>query len=179
MADPFLGEIRLFAGNFAPRNWAFCNGTAISISQNAALFSLLGTIYGGDGRTNFKLPDLQGRVPRHPGSPPGLVSTNLGQSGGAEKVTLTMSQMPSHTHQLVGSTARIDEEGGSKSPDGQFTARMQANQGIYASATGATLVNMASEAVKSAGSGQAHNNMQPFLAINFIIALNGIYPPRS
>ena len=174
MTDPFIGEIRIFAGNFAPRDWAFCNGASISIAQNTALFAILGTTYGGDGRTSFQLPDLQGRAPMHPGSsPPGLSTTRLGQRGGAETVTVTTSNMPSHTHQLIASTDRLDEVAATNNPSGQLTGRMQANQSIYAADTGA-IVSMASESVQSAGGDQSHNNMQPFLAVNFIIALTGI-----
>ncbi|MEM9218734.1 MAG: tail fiber protein [Cyanobacteria bacterium P01_F01_bin.150] len=181
MAEPFLGEIRIFAGNFAPRDWAFCDGTPVLIEQNTALFSILGTTFGGNGRTTFQLPDLQGRTPMHPGDPPDLARTNLGQHAGSETVTLTTSEMPSHTHQLIGS--EIDTEvRGETSPESAYTGQMQSNQAIYApsGATGTTLVDMDStNSVSSVGSGQSHNNMQPFLAINYIIALVGIFPQRG
>lgn len=177
MSEPFTAEIRIFAGNFAPRGWAFCNGQLLPISQNTALFSLIGTTYGGDGRSTTALPNMQGRVPMHPGRGPGLTSRRLGQRGGVETVTISEAQMPNHTHQLRSSTDDIEEEGGDKGPTNGYTARMQANQSIYSGAT--NLVDMAPESLSNKGGSQAHNNLQPFLTMNFIIALVGLYPSRS
>lgn len=173
MSEPFIAEIRIFAGNFAPRSWAFCDGQLLPISQNTALFSLIGTTYGGDGRTTTALPNLKGRAPMHPGRGPGLTSRRLGQRGGVETVTLTDAQMPGHTHAVTASA----EDGGDNTPVGGTTSTTEANQRIYANA--ANLVAMASEALVSAGGSQPHTNMQPYLTINFIIALQGLYPSRS
>ncbi|MEM7357658.1 MAG: tail fiber protein [Pseudomonadota bacterium] len=177
MSEPFTAEVRIFAGNFAPRGWAFCNGQLLPIAQNTALFSLIGTTYGGDGRTTTALPNLQGRAPMHPGRGPGLTSRRLGQRGGAEMITLSEAQMANHTHQLRASNDDIEEEGGDKGPTNGYTARMQANQSIYSGAT--NLVDMASESLSNTGGSQAHNNMQPFLTLSFIIALVGLYPSRG
>lgn len=177
MSEPFIAEVRIFAGNFAPRGWAFCDGQLLPISQNTALFSLIGTTYGGDGRSTTALPNLQGRTPMHPGRGPGLTSRRLGQRGGVEMVSLTEAQMPNHTHQLRASTDDIEEEGGEKGPANGYTARMQANQSIYSGAS--NLVDMASDSITNTGGSQAHNNMQPFLTLNFIIALVGLYPSRG
>lgn len=173
MSEPFVAEIRIFAGNFAPRGWAFCNGQLLPISQNTALFSLIGTTYGGDGRSTTALPNLEGKAPMHPGRGPGLTSRRLGEKGGVETVTLSEAQMPSHSHTLRASA----EDGGDNTPVGGTTSTTEANQRIYAGA--ANMVSMATEALAPAGGSQAHNNMQPFLALNFIIALVGLYPSRS
>jgi microcystin-dependent protein len=183
-SDPFIAEIIMFGGNFAPRNWAFCDGQLLSIASNTALFSLLGTTYGGDGRTTFGLPDLRGRVPIHPGNGPGLSSYRLGQRGGVENVTLTTSQMPSHTHaaaataDLVGTSSR----GTSLSPAGKSLGSERRTR-LYSTAApdapmsaGSVLVNVTNS---SAGGGQSHTNVQPYLAVNFIIALQGVFPSRS
>ena len=167
MSEPFVGEIKMFAGNFAPRNWAFCDGQMLPISQNDALFSLLGTIYGGDGRTTFGLPDLRGRVPVHKGN--GL---NLGQKSGSESVTLTANQIPAHNHHLQASADHADQA----SPANTVTAR---SARVDAYAEGPATVNLNSAAVSSFGGGQGHNNLQPYLCVNFIIALYGIYPSRQ
>jgi microcystin-dependent protein len=169
MSEPFIAEIRIFAGNFAPRSWAFCNGQLLPISQNTALFSLIGTTYGGDGRTTTALPNLKGRAPMHPGRGPGLTSRRLGQRGGVETVTLSEAQMPNHTHTMVGN----DDDPDQTSPVGGFLAT---GTNMYDSTTNTTL---ASSTLPSAGGSQTHNNMQPYLAINFIIALQGLYPSRS
>lgn len=166
--DPFLGEIRLFGGNFAPQDWAFCNGQLLPISQNQALFSLLGTQYGGDGRTTFALPDLRGRCAPHPGM--GLVQ---GQSGGSETVTLQSQHLPAHGH-----LPRCAAQGGTDKPSGGYWAGDgSGNTAAYAPASDGT--PLAASALAPAGGGQPHENMQPFLALNFIIALSGIYPSRS
>jgi microcystin-dependent protein len=171
MATPFIGTITMFGGNFAPRNYAFCHGQLISISQNTALFALLGTTYGGDGQTTFALPDLRGRAPIHQGSLAGGGNYVIGQVQGTESVTLTASQMPAHTHVLSANSG----PGSGVGPSGAVWARSTATQN-YA-ATGSTPMNAA--AVTSSGGNQPHPNMQPFLAINFIIALFGIFPSRN
>lgn len=170
MSEPFIAEIRIFAGNFAPRSWAFCNGQLLPISQNTALFSLIGTTYGGDGRTTTALPNLQGRAPMHPGRGPGLTARRLGERGGSETITLSEAQMPQHTHTLIGS----QEDAGATTPQNNHLA---AGNQIYGAAS--NLVPMATQALPNTGGSQAHNNMQPYLAINYIIALQGLYPSRS
>jgi len=172
MSEPFLAEIRIFAGNFAPRSWAFCNGQLLPISQNTALFSLIGTTYGGDGRTTTALPNLKGRAPMHPGRAPGLTSRRLGQRGGVEHVTLSEAQMPQHAHNVRG----IPVPGNRPSPENSTFGRPL---GAAPYAADANRVAMADEALPPTGGSQSHNNLQPFLAINFIIALQGLYPSRS
>jgi microcystin-dependent protein len=173
MSEPFIAEIRIFAGNFAPRGWAFCNGQLLPIAQNTALFSIIGTTYGGDGRTTFALPNLKGRAPMHAGSGPGLASRTLGQKAGAETVALTEQQMPSHTHQLVGTEEDID----GSSPVGNYLAT---GNDLYSATDGSTLAGAALPAAGGTPGGtQAHNNMQPYLALNFIIALTGFFPSRN
>ena len=176
MSEPFIAEIRIFAGNFAPRGWAFCNGQLLPVSQNTALFSLIGTTYGGDGRTTTALPNMQGHAPMHPGRGPGLTSRQLGQSGGSETITLSEAQIPDHTHSLQASTDESEFDG-STTPGGHVTAVMEDGTNLYAAAN--NLQPLASSAVENTGSSTAHNNMQPFLAMNFIIALTGLYPSRS
>lgn len=176
MSEPFIAEIRIFAGNFAPRSWAFCNGQLLPISQNTALFSLIGTTYGGDGRTTTALPNLAGRAPMHPGRGPGLTSRRLGQKGGAETVTLSEAQMPSHNHQLTASSDSADEDGTTNVANAR-TAETDASDRIYGTAS--NLTAMSSNALAKTGGSQAHNNLQPYLAINYIIALQGLYPSRS
>jgi microcystin-dependent protein len=173
MSEPFIAEIRIFAGNFAPRGWAFCNGQLLPIAQYTTLFSLVGTTYGGDGRTTFGLPNLQGRAPMHPGHGSGLTPRYLGQSGGVETVTLTEAQIPQHTHTMQASQQMgLDDDPGST----EYPARAR-GAGIYAPSPDS--VQMAPESLPNAGGSQPHNNMQPYLAINFIIALTGIYPSRN
>lgn len=172
MSEPFIAEIRIFAGNFAPRGWAFCNGQLLPISQNTALFSLIGTTYGGDGRTTMALPDLEGRAPMHPGRGPGLTSKRLGERGGVETVTLSEAQMPNHTHTL----RCLPIPGDSSTPLNNTFARTIGGSPYIPQQN---LVPMADVALPSAGGSQAHNNMQPYLAINFVIALVGLYPSRS
>ncbi len=170
MSDPFIAEVRIFAGNFAPRGNAFCNGQLLQIAQNTALFSIVGTIYGGDGRVTFGLPNLQGRAAMHAGNGPGLSPRTIGQTGGVEDVTLTEAQMPNHNHLL---TASSEAEGEDNDPAGNFTGQ----NGIYTPL--ANMQAMSSRSLPNIGGGQAHNNLQPFLALNFIIALTGTYPTRS
>ncbi|CAM2066830.1 Phage tail protein [Sulfidibacter corallicola] len=170
MSEPFIAEIRIFAGNFAPRSWAFCNGQLLPISQNTALFSLIGTTYGGDGRSTTALPNLKGRAPMHPGRGPGLTSRRLGQRGGVEMVSLTEAQMPNHTHTMMTS---IDPADFQAPANGRTIAR----RAIFHNAT--NLVNMASTITTNTGGSQPHNNLQPFLTMNFIIALQGLYPSRG
>lgn len=172
MSEPFIAEVRIFAGNFAPRGWAFCNGQTLPIDQNTALFSLIGTIYGGDGRTTTALPDLQGRSPMHPGRGPGLSARRLGETGGTEETTLTAAQIPAHTHELRAGTSPATAFSPSTTTG---LARSVGGAGYGASPD----VSLAAAAVTSAGGAQPHNNRQPYLALNFIIALAGLYPSRS
>lgn len=173
MAEPFLAEIRIFAGNFAPRGWAFCNGQLLPISQNTALFSLIGTTYGGDGRSTTALPNLQGRAPMHPGRGPGLTQRRLGERGGVETVTLTEAQMTNHSHNVMASSS----PGEDFSPVDANLARSVSGQ-IYSS-TPTNPVPMAGQAIGYSGGSQPHNNMQPYLTLNYIIALVGLYPSRG
>jgi len=174
MSEPFVAEIRIFAGNFAPRGWAFCNGQLLPVAQNTALFSLIGTTYGGDGRTTTALPDLQGRAPMQPGRGPGLTDRRLGQRGGVEMVTLTEAQMPNHTHTL----RALSDPGDLFAPANRSLARSR-NGAAYQSDSTNNMGDMASQMLPNAGGSQAHNNMQPYLTMNFIIALVGLYPSRS
>ena len=176
MSEPFIAEIRIFAGNFAPRGWAFCDGQLLPIAQNTALFSLIGTTYGGDGRTTTALPNLQGRAPMHPGRGPGLTARRLGQKGGVETVTVSESQMPNHTHSLGAVNAPF---GSVQAPTNQRTFSRSGGGNAYQTNTSANLTPLANEALPAAGGSQAHNNLQPYLAMNFIIALQGLYPSRS
>ncbi|HSR49370.1 MAG TPA: tail fiber protein [Acidobacteriota bacterium] len=174
MSEPFVAEIRIFAGNFAPRGWAFCNGQLLPVSQNTALFSLIGTTYGGDGRTTTALPNLEGRAPMHPGRGPGLTDRRLGQRGGVETVTLNEAQMPNHTHTMRASDGR----GRSGIAVGNVLAEPRDGL-LYQTNTSANLVDMSDSSLSDTGGSQAHNNMQPYLTMNFIIALVGLYPSRS
>jgi microcystin-dependent protein len=167
MSSPFIGEIRMFAGNFAPAGWAFCDGSLLSISEFTALFQLIGTTYGGDGQTTFALPDLRSRVPVHVG--PGFV---LGQSGGVETVTLTVSQLPAHTH----AAAADNNTGTAAAPGGNVWA---ASNNYYQFAPGSGAATpMNAGAVALSGGNQPHDNMIPFLAVNFILSLFGIFPSQ-
>lgn len=175
--DSFIGEVQMFAGNFAPRNWAFCNGQLLSISQNTALFSILGTTYGGDGRTTFGLPDLRGRVVIHDGSGtgPGLSSYNLGQRGGTETVNLTVNQMPSHAHaNQVNAVAPISNGQEAQTPVNNYWAQ----NGSYASTSNVQIANAAVQ-VGNAGGSQGHTNIAPYNTVNYIICLQGVYPSRN
>ena len=172
MSEPFVGEIRMFAGNFAPRGWAFCDGQLIAPSQNDALFSLLGTIYGGDGRTTFGLPDMRSRIPIHAGSGPGLTTRNLGSKAGEEKVTVTANQLPAHTH-----TMQASLDPGSETRAGGNVTASDLPVSAYFSNPPAT-AGLAGDAITTVGGSRSHTNLQPFLCVNFIIALYGIYPSR-
>jgi microcystin-dependent protein len=171
MSTPFLGEIRMFAGNFAPRGFALCNGQLMSIAQNTALFSLLGTTYGGDGQQTFALPNLQSRVPIGQGQGVGLSNRNIGESVGSEAVTLLATQIPTHSHAQVASTNAATAASG---PTGAPAA---STTNFYGS--GSADLTMAATAVGIAGGGQPHNNLAPYLAVNFIIAVEGIFPSRN
>ncbi|MFC5649788.1 phage tail protein [Paenibacillus solisilvae] len=171
--DSYIGEIRLFAGSFAPRNWALCNGQLLSIAQNTALFSLLGTQYGGDGRVTFALPDLQGRAPLHQGEGPGLTARTVGESGGGSSVVLNINEIPAHTH-----VPNAQSSQGAADPTNAIwtnTAGLRGPQ-IYSAAPDHS---MSPQAVQVSGGSQPHNNMQPYVGVNYIISLTGIYPPRQ
>lgn len=170
--DPFIAEIRIFPFNFAPIGWAFCDGQLMPISQNTALFSLLGTTYGGDGKSNFALPNLQGSAPIGAGQGPGLSLYDLGETGGSDTVTLVESEMPVHTHPVVASLS----DGTNQTPANALYA-FGVGIGQYA-APGATAM-LADNAVGLTGGDQSHNNLQPYLTLSFCIALQGVYPPRS
>ena len=167
--DPTIAEISMFGGNFAPRSWANCDGQLQAISQNTALFSLIGTIYGGDGRTTFGLPELRGRVAVHTGSGPGLSTRTQGERSGVETNIMTLAQMPSHGHAI-----NAKDEGTSDDPSGAFIA----GDGTNAFSTSSNVV-MSSAAVANNGGGQPINNMQPYLVVRYIIALQGVFPSRN
>jgi len=173
MSEPFLAEVRVFGFNFPPRGWALCDGQILPINQNQSLFSLLGTTYGGDGRTSFALPDLRGRTPLHVGdsSTPGAVSHNLGQRSGEEAHMLTSSEMPGHGHSVAANAASATSD----EPQGNLPARSSFD--AYRSSS--TLGSFASETVANTGGGTSHDNMQPWLAVNFCIALQGLFPSRN
>ena len=172
MADPFVAEIRIFPFNFAPRGWAWCDGQLLPLSQNTALFSLLGTTYGGNGKSNFALPDLQGSAPMHPGQGPGLSLHDLGETGGSETVTLLESEIPSHSHAYRANNTLAE----AATPAGNSIARLTFNG--YQTNTSANLVAMSPSALAPAGGDQPHNNLQPYLTFYFNIALQGVFPPR-
>jgi microcystin-dependent protein len=173
MANPFVAEIRIFAGNFAPKGWATCDGQLMSISQNTALFSLLGTTYGGDGKSNFALPNLQGSAPLQAGQGAGLSLRDLGESGGEQTVTLLQTEMPAHTH-----TVQASPTGGIASPaNNAWGGALKGHPGAYA-ASGANNVQMNPLGMSIAGGNLPHNNMPPFLCLTFIIALQGVFPAR-
>jgi microcystin-dependent protein len=173
VADPFVAEIRIFPFNFAPRGWAFCSGQLMPISQNTALFSLLGTMYGGDGKSTFALPDLEGAAPMQQGQGPGLSQHFQGESSGSPTVTLIQSEIPQHSHSLNAQGALAD----TASPAGAAYARV-VGATPYKPAVGQPQVAMAPQAVSPAGGSQPHNNMQPYLTLNFCLALQGVFPPR-
>lgn len=180
MSDPYIGEIKMFGGNFAIRGYAFCDGQLLAISQNTALFSILGTTYGGNGTTSFGLPNLRGRAAMSAGSGPGLTPRQLGEIGGEPAVTLTTAEMSSHNHQM-----QCDEAAGDTASPGNATFGLVGGRGrppFYANIAPPPVsdsVPMSTQAIGNTGGGQAHNNMQPYLAVSFIIALQGIFPPRN
>lgn len=175
MAEPFIGEIKMVGFNFAPQGWAFCDGALLSIQQNSALFSLLGTYYGGDGRSTFGLPDLRGRVPIHQGQGPGLSQYVLGELAGSETVTVTPGQMPAHNHLIEAAS----DPGNTRSAGGAVLAKEAAGQTAVYNTTAAAGTPLRSDSMTMSGGNQPHPNVQPFLCVNFIIALVGIYPTRS
>ncbi|HXG59604.1 MAG TPA: tail fiber protein [Thermoanaerobaculia bacterium] len=175
MADPFVAEIRIFPFNFAPAGWAFCNGQILPISQNTALFSLLGTTYGGDGKSNFALPNIQGACVMHPGQGQGLSLYDLGQTGGEENVTLLGTEIPAHTHTLQGGL----DPGNMYGPDSVEQVILTRSVGGTAyTTTTAPAATMAPQTLGPAGASLPHNNMQPYLVLNFCIALQGVFPAR-
>jgi microcystin-dependent protein len=179
MADPFVAEIRIFPFQFAPKGWAWCNGQLLPLSQNTALFSLLGTTYGGNGKSNFALPDMQGNAPMHPGQGPGLSLYDLGQTGGSETVTLLESEMPAHVHVMRGQQDPGDLFQPQVGGIGNSLARSSANGSAYQSTTNTNVVPMDPLALTPAGGSLPHNNMMPYLTLNFNIALQGVFPPRT
>ena len=168
--EGFIGEVKMFAGNFAPRGWAFCEGQLLPISEYQSLYAIIGTTYGGDGRTTFALPDLRGRVAIHPGTGPGLSTKRLGQQGGAETVTLNTGQLPNHSHQLKTTT----DQANSKNPTNATLATSKTE--IYSNNTAS--INM-QDIIGKTGGNQPHENMPPYTSINFIICLQGIFPSRN
>ncbi|MFI5120548.1 MAG: phage tail protein [Thermoanaerobaculia bacterium] len=176
MANPFVAEIRIFPFNFAPKGWAFCDGQILPISQNTALFSLLGTTYGGDGKSNFALPNMQGDAPMHPGQGPGLSLHDLGETGGSETVTLLESEIPAHSHQLGAQTVPL---GALAVPSPATTLSRPASGNLYFTTGSPTPVTMDPNIITPTGGGQPHNNMQPYLTLNFCIAMQGVFPPRT
>lgn len=175
MADPFVAEIRIFPFNFAPKGWAWCDGQLMPLSQNTALFSLLGTTYGGDGKSTFALPDLEGRAPMHPGQGPGLSLHDLGETGGSETVTLLESEIPAHSHALMATTQAANQA----TPIGNSLAKTTGTFSPYLPPAGAPLANMSPNALPPAGGDQPHNNLMPYLTFYFCIALQGVFPPRG
>ena len=172
MANPFIGEVRLFAGNFAPLGWALCQGQLMPIAEAETLFALIGTTYGGDGQSTFALPDLRGRVPLHWGQGPGLGPRVIGQAGGSETVTLSPQQMPAHTHTALATSASAQ---GSAGPSGHVLAATKVNS--YGSEP--LSMPMASNAITPTGGGQPHDNMAPWVAMNYIICLFGVFPSSN
>jgi microcystin-dependent protein len=174
--DPFVAEIRIFGFNFAPKGWAFCNGQLLPLSQNTALFSLLGTTYGGDGKSNFALPNMQGNAPMHPGQGPGLSLHDLGETGGSDTVTLLESEIPSHSHNMM--AANLPSDQAAPTPVRSLARSVNAFAYVAGSSPTPALVQMSDSAIAPAGGDQPHNNMMPYLTMNFCIALQGIFPQR-
>ena len=184
--DQFIGEIRIFAGTFAPKGWAFCDGQILSISQNTALFSILGVAYGGNGQSTFALPNMNGRVPIGCGNGPGLTSRVEGEIGGQETVTLLTSEIPTHSHVVTAGTVGVPSYtgvGNSDTPENSYPASSSKSYTTTETANASTkgTMNTAGSTVQlsTTGGGQPHNNLQPYLAVRYIIALQGIYPPRN
>jgi microcystin-dependent protein len=176
MTSPFVAEVRIFPFNFPPTGWAFCDGQLMPISQNTALFSLLGTTYGGDGKSTFAIPNMQGNAPMHPGQGPGLSLHDLGETGGSDTVSLLESEIPAHTH-LVMVDGLFDGTGPAPSP---LQSYAKASAGTpYSSVTNTNVVTFNANAIAPAGGDQPHNNMMPYLTLNFCIALQGVFPPRT
>jgi microcystin-dependent protein len=175
MADPFVAEIRIFPFNFAPKGWAWCDGQLLPLSQNTALFSLLGTTYGGNGKSNFALPDMQGNAPMHPGQGPGLSLHDLGETGGSEFVTLLESEMPAHTHAMMAQ----NQAANLPAPASDRTFSRSSGGFAYKASPYTTIVPFAFQMLTPAGSSLPHNNMQPYLTLYFNIALQGVFPPRT
>jgi microcystin-dependent protein len=176
LADPFVAEIRIFPFNFAPRGWAFCDGQLLPISQNTALFSLLGTTYGGNGQSTFALPNMQGNAPMHPGRGPGLSLHDLGETGGSETVTLLQSEIPAHSHSMRAHNA---DQADAQNPSPNTSLAQSANGFAYQNNASSNLVALNPSALAPVGGDQPHNNMQPYLTLNLCIALQGIFPPRG
>ncbi|MGH2718876.1 MAG: phage tail protein [Actinomycetota bacterium] len=176
MSNPFVAEIRIFTGNFAPKGWAQCDGQTLPLSQNTALFSLLGTTYGGDGKSNFKLPNLQGCAPLQAGQGPGLSQRDLGETGGEQAVTLLQSEMAAHPHGATGSSNPADQL---PATSNVWASGSQRGQVVYSDAGAASQAPMSPQALSVTGGGQPHNNMPPYLGLTFIIALQGVFPARS
>ena len=174
MSDQFLAEIRIFPFNFPPTGWAFCDGQIMPISQNTALFALLGTVYGGDGKSSFALPDMQGNAPMQPGQGQGLSLRDLGEMSGVESITLLQSEIPVHTHTIFA----LSDPGTVQIPAPDRVLARSSNADAYQTNTSANLTQMAPQSLALAGGGLPHNNMQPYLPLNFCIALQGIFPQR-
>jgi microcystin-dependent protein len=177
MADPFVAEIRIFPFNFPPKGWAFCNGQILPLSQNTALFSLLGTTYGGDGKSNFGLPNLQGRSPMHTGNGagPGLSPHSLGEESGSETVSLIIGEIASHPHALLGNAVAGDTNG----PSSGVSLARSSNATAYQTTTNSNVVQLSPAAITPVGGNKPHNNLQPYLTLEFNIALQGVFPPRT
>ncbi len=174
MADPFVAEIRIFPFNFPPKGWAFCDGQILPLSQNTALFSLLGTTYGGDGKSNFALPNMQGNAPMHPGQGPGLSLHDLGETGGSETVTLLESEIPGHSHGIL-----ADVPPATLNQPAPTRGLARSSGGTVYQPSNAGLVAMGNNTIAPAGGDQPHNNMMQYLTLNFCIALQGVFPPRT
>ncbi|WP_029080447.1 MULTISPECIES: phage tail protein [unclassified Bradyrhizobium] len=176
MADPFVAEIRIFPFNFAPKGWAFCNGQLVPLSQNTALFSLLGTTYGGNGTSNFALPNMQGNAPLAPGQGPGLSLYDLGENGGSDTVTLLQTELAAHPHDMMAINLQADQA----APTPTRGIARSLNGAAYVVGTPTpTLVQMSTNMIGLTGSGLPHNNLMPYLTLNFCISLQGVFPPRG